>query len=100
MVDRAYKGAFHAFRAELEDLKAGFAAIEPKTDWTRLRIEPLLKHVGSLEGILKSKRFAGEVSRLRRGVSMFRSDLVYLRHNIRELRETLRVAQRAADRNR
>ena len=100
MVDRVYKGAFRWFRAELEDLRDGFARIESKTDWDRLRIEPLMKHVDSLEAIMKSKRFAGEVARLRRGVSMFHSDLVYLRHNIRELRETLRLAQKASARNR
>ncbi len=93
MVDRVYKGAFRSFRAELEDLRDGFLRSGTRTDWNRLRIEPLLRHVGSLETILKSKRFAGEVSRLRRGVSMFHSDLVYLRLNVRELRKILNLAR-------
>lgn len=88
------------FRAELEELSDGFARIEVKTDWTRLRIEPLLNHVDLLETVMRSKRFEGEVSRLRRRVSMFHSDLVYLRDNIRELRKTLRFAQRTCERNR
>ncbi len=98
MVDRVYKGAFRSFRTDLIELRDGFARTDSKTDWNRLRIEPLLKHVDSLEAILKSKRFAGEVSRLRRGVPMFHSDLVYLRLNIRELRKTLDLAQRASAR--
>lgn len=99
-MDRVYKGAFRSFRAELEELRDGFAQIESKSDWNRLRVEPLMKHVDSLEAIMKSKRFSGEVSRLRRGVSMFHSDLVYFRDNIRELRKILRLAQRASERNR
>ncbi len=93
MVDRVYKGAFSSLRAELEGLRDGFLKFETRTDWTRLRIEPLLKHLDSLENILRSKRFAGEVSRLRRGVSMFHSDLVYLRLNVRELRKILNLAR-------
>ncbi len=96
VVDRVYKGAFSSFRAELEDLRAGFVRFGTETDWTHLRIEPLLKHIDSLENILKSKRFAGEVSRLRRGVAMFHSDLVYLRLNVRELRKILALAQESS----
>lgn len=99
-MDRVYKGAFGKFRTELEELRDGFAETRPKTDWNRLRIEPLLKHVDSLEAILKSRRFSVEVSRLTRGVSMFHSDLVYLRHNIQELRKLLRSAQKASKRTR
>lgn len=101
MVDRVYKGAFRAFRADLQELREGFARIKKSgTDWNRLRIEPLVKHVETLEAILRSKRFAGEVSRLKRGVSMFHSDLVYLRHNIRELQKLLDHTQRASERKR
>ena len=100
MVDRVYREAFRGFRVQLTELEDGFARIEASTDWIRLRIEPLLKHVDSLEGIIKSKRFSAEVERLKGGVSMFHSDLVYLRHNIRELEETLRRARRASDTDR
>lgn len=100
MVDRVYKGAFRDFRADLEELREGFARIDSRTDWNGLRIEPLLKHVDSLEAVLRSKQFAREISRLRRGVSMFHSDLVYLRHNVRELRKTLHLAQASSDRSR
>jgi hypothetical protein len=99
MVDRVYKGAFAAFRADLQGLKKGFASLKPKTDWNRLRIEPLLQHVDALEAIVKSKRFESEASRLRRGVSMFHSDLVYLRHNIRELKEALRLERNSSGRS-
>ncbi len=100
MVDRVYKGAFRDFRADLKELREGFVRIDSRTDWNGLRIEPLLKHVDSLESVLRSKPFAREISRLRRGVSMFHSDLVYLRHNVRELRKTLRLAKTSSDRPR
>lgn len=96
MVDRAYKGAIPAFRTALEELEGEFSRIRSETDWNRLRVEPLLHHVESLEAILKSRRFAGETSRLRRGVPMFRSDLVYLRENVNELKKTLRFEKRAS----
>lgn len=96
MVDRVYKGAFSSFRTELEELRAGFVRFETKTDWIRLRIEPLLKHIETLESIVRSKRFSREVSRLTRGVAMFHSDLVYLRLNIRELRKILSLARKSS----
>lgn len=97
-MDRVYKGAFRAFRADLKELSIGFSRIDSTTDWNRLRIAPLSKHVDALEAILRSKRFAHEIMRLKRGVSMFHSDLVYLRLNIRELRKTLELAQRSSPR--
>ena len=100
MVDRVYKESFRGFQADLRELRQGFARLDPKTDWNRLRIGPLLKHVDSLDPIIQSKRFAKELSRLTRGVAMFHSDLVYLRQNIQELRRTLCLAQKASEVNR
>ncbi len=100
MVDRAYKGAIPAFRESLDELEREFGKVESRTDWVRLRIEPLRRHVESLEAILRSRRFSGEIERLRRGVPMFHSDLVYLRENVIELRAALRREQRAALRSR
>lgn len=100
MVDRVYKRALGDFRADLGELREGFRRIESKTDWNGLRVEPLLKHVDSLEAIIKSERFASEVSRLKWGVSMFHADLVYLRHNILELRKTLLLVEKALERDR
>jgi hypothetical protein len=97
MVDRAYKGAIPTFRTTLEELKGEFSNVRSKTDWNRLRVEPLLKHVASLEAILRSKRFAREISRLRRGMPMFHSDLVYLRENVKELQSTLRREKKASE---
>lgn len=100
MVDRVHKGAFSGFRADLEELREDFTRIDSKKDWNRLRVEPLLNHVDSLEALIRSKRFATEVPRLRRGVSMFHSDLIYLRQNILELRRAFRLAQKTYERNR
>jgi hypothetical protein len=88
-MDRVYKTDIPAIRKALIELKAEFAEIESVTDWYHLRIEPLLKHAGSLERLLRSPRFAKEVSRLRRGVVMFHSDLVYFRQNLQSLRMIL-----------
>ncbi len=90
MVDRVYKADLPRLREALEELKSEFSQLGPtRTDWTRLRINPLLNHVGSLEKILESEEFSREASRLRRGVVFFHSDLVYLRQNVKELRALL-----------
>jgi hypothetical protein len=100
MVDRAYKGSIPDFRRTLEKLRKEFSKLPTATDWNRLRIEPLLKHVESLDRVLRSPRHAGEVSRLKRGVSMFHSDLVYLRLNVKALEEILHREKRAVGRHR
>ncbi|HEV8050221.1 MAG TPA: hypothetical protein VGP88_06470 [Thermoplasmata archaeon] len=93
MVDRVYKGSLPGFRAQLEELRAGFAELASPTDWTTLRIEPLLRHVDSLQRLTDSADHAREFSRLTKGVAMFHSDLVYLRLNVQELARTLRAEQ-------
>lgn len=98
MVDRVYKGAIPSFRAALRDLKREFSELRPRTDWNRLRVEPLLKHVESLQAILESPRFSQEVSRLTRGTPMFHSDLAYLRENVKALQDVLRREKAASER--
>lgn len=91
-MDRVYKEDIPASIAALVALRRGFAALKEKTDWTRLRIEPLLRHARALLRVQRSPKFARESSRLRKGVRMFRSDLVYLRENIRALKSILEAA--------
>ena len=86
MVDRAYKNSLPRLRNDLEKLRNDFASLPSlNTNWTKLRIEPLLRHLDSLEQQLQSEEFAGESSRLTKGVEMFHSDLVYLRANVKGL---------------
>jgi hypothetical protein len=94
-VDRVYKEDIPAARGALETLKAEFSDLDSRTDWTKLRIEPLLQHARSLEGLLRSPEFVRETTRLPMGVSMFHSDLVYLRENVRVLRAILRSERRS-----
>jgi len=89
LVDRVYKTDIPRLRKALIRLKEGFSGLDSGTDWTRLRIEPLLKHAEALERLLNQPGFAKEYSRLRRGVVMFHSDLVYLRENVGALKKTL-----------
>ena len=89
MVDRVYKSDLPRMRKALEELREEFSAVNSKTNWTALRIEPLLKHLGSLEQLLKSEEFSQEFSRLRKGMVLFHSDLVYLRKNIEGLEKIL-----------
>jgi len=90
MVDRVYKADLPRLRKALEELKVEFSNLGPsKTNWTRLRIEPLLKHLNSLEHLLHSEEFSREFSRLRKGVVMFHSDLRYLRANVNALQDIL-----------
>ena len=89
MVDKVYKKDLPALRNALEELRESFSNLSSKTDWTRLRIEPLLKHLRSLEELLESEQFSRELSRLTKGVEMFHSDLVYFRTNVRGLEKVL-----------
>ena len=88
-MDRSYKEDIPKAIRVLEVLKRDFSGISSKTDWNKLRIEPLLRHARALERIFLSPKFAHETERLTRGVAMFRADLVYLRENIRSLKGIL-----------
>jgi hypothetical protein len=90
-MDRSYKEDIPRARKALEELKNEFSRVTSTTDWTKLRIEPLLDHVKSLERLLRSRKFARETARLRRGAAMFHSDLIYLRENVKALKEILAV---------
>ena len=92
-MDRVYRADIPALRKALEELKVAYADVESDTDWIALRIDPMLEHARRLETLLRSRRFSGEVSRLRRGVPMFHADLVYLRENVRGLRRILEPAK-------
>ena len=90
MVDRVYKAGLPQLRRSLEEMREEFSKLHSRTNWSQLRIDPLLEHVRTLEGLLGSKKFAGEFSRLRKGVVLFHSDLVYLRTNVIALEKILR----------
>ena len=94
-MDRVYKEDIPAKRKELEKLRQGFSGLPSKTDWNRLRVEPLLAHAKSLERLLQSRRFSRETSRLPRGVVMFHSDLVYLRENVKALKAIFESERKA-----
>jgi len=98
MVDRVYKQDLPALRQALEKLKGDFPKVGSKTNWAKLRIEPLLKHARSLEKLMDSDKFSREFSRLRKGVVQFHSDLVYLRTNVKALEEALRSETEALGR--
>lgn len=93
-MDKSYKEDIPKSRRALEKLKKEFSGVASTTNWTKLRVEPLLDHVKSLERLLRSPKFARETSRLRRGVVMFHSDLVYLRENLKALNKILKIESR------
>lgn len=93
-MDRSYKEDIPKAKRVLQQLKKEFAIADSTTDWAKLRIEPLLDHVKSLERLLRSAKFARETARLKRGVVMFHSDLVYLRENIKALKTVLKAENR------
>ena len=95
-MDRVYKSDIPAIKKTLDELAMEFSGIDFKTDWLRLRIEPLREHVGRLERLLLSPKFARETSRLTRGVSMFHSDLVYFRENLKALKLMLKSGTKPA----
>ena len=95
MVDRVYKEELPRLRSRLEKLKDDFYELgNAGTNWAGLRIEPLLKHLDSLEQLLHSSEFSQEFSRLRKGVEMFHSDLVYLRTNVKGLQGILEAERK------
>jgi hypothetical protein len=62
-MDKSYKDDIPKARRALEELKKEFSEVASTTDWTQLRIEPLLDHVRSLERVLRSPKFARETAR-------------------------------------
>jgi predicted RNase H-like nuclease (RuvC/YqgF family) len=97
MVDKVYKKDLPALRNALEELRESFSNLNSKTDWTKLRIEPLLKHLRSLEQLLESGEFSREFSRLTKGVELFHSDLVYFRTNVRGLEKLLQSEKKVSE---
>ena len=97
-LDRSYKEDIPKAKRALEELKKAFSGVASTTDWTMLRIKPLLDHVKCLERLLRSPKFARETARLRRGVVMFHSDLVYLRENVKALKQILDAERRSHQR--
>ena len=93
-MDKAYKSDIPRHKKTLVALKREFSQVDSATDWVGLRIEPLLEHVTALEGRLRSRKYAREIARLRRGVAMFHADLVYLRANIAALKAILAEEKR------
>jgi hypothetical protein len=63
-MDRSYKEDNPRARRALEELKKEFSGVASTTDWTKLRIEPLLEHVKFLEQLLRSPKFSRETARL------------------------------------
>lgn len=93
-MDRVYKADIPEKRKALEKLRAEFSQLHSQTDWTKLRVEPLLLHVKQLEQRLKSQ----SSTRLSKGVKLFHSDLVYLRANVNGLKEILRSEKESLQR--
>jgi hypothetical protein len=89
LVDRVYKAGIPRLKEALVRLRKDFSGLDSGTDWVKLRIEPLLEHAEALERLLDSPDFSKEYSRLRKGVVMFHSDLVYLRENVNALEKML-----------
>jgi predicted RNase H-like nuclease (RuvC/YqgF family) len=96
MVDKVYKKDLPVLRKTLEELRESFSNLGSRTDWTKLRIEPLLKHLQSLEQLLESGEFSREFSRLTKGVELFHSDLVYFRTNVKGLEKVLQSEKKSS----
>jgi hypothetical protein len=97
MVDRVYKEDLPRLRKTLEELRENFSSLDSsKPNWAKLRIDPLLKHLDSLEQLLHSGEFSKEFSHLREGVPLFHSDLVYLRENIKGLKKLLQSEKKSS----
>jgi len=98
MVDRVYKKQLPEFREALVKLREDFSKLRSKTDWNGLRIEPLLRHLESLEHLLESEEYSQEFSRLTKGVRLFHSDLVYFRTNVKGLKKIVQAEKKSPGR--
>ncbi len=90
-MDKVYKKDIPTYKDALVDLRREFSHLQTSTDWTKLRVEPLLEHVIRLERLLRAPKFSKETARLRNGVAMFHADLVYLRANLKALKEIISI---------
>ena len=96
MVDRVYKKQLPQLRNDLEKLRENFSSLSTsRTNWIKLRIEPLLKHLDSLEQLLDSEEFSRESLHLVKGVRLFHSDLVYFRENVKGLESVLQSEKKS-----
>jgi len=100
LVDRVYKSDLPRLRKEFEQLKEDFSRLHSNTNWIQLRIDPVMKHLESLEQLMNSDQFSDEFSRLRKGVELFHSDLVYFRTNISGLKKILESEKKIVPKNR
>ena len=96
MVDRVYKNDLPRLRGVLLEMKSEFSKIEPSTDWVRLRVDPLLRHLELLERLVPTL----ESSDVRGGVPLLHSDLVYFRTNVDGLRRVLASERKWSQRRR
>lgn len=96
MVDRVYKNDLPRLREDLLEMRSELSKIEPSTDWVRLRIAPLLRHLERLERLVP----AIESSGFRGGVPLLHSDLVYFRTNVDGLRRVLASERKGSQRRR
>ena len=94
MVDKVYKADIPRLKKALIRLKKEFSSLDSGTDWAKLRVEPLLKHAEALDRLMRQPGFSREYSRLRKGVVMFHSDLVYLRKNVKALEKALEAEKK------
>jgi hypothetical protein len=98
LVDRVYKKQLPAQRKALEKMRENFSSLSSKTNWTKLRIDPLIRHLELLEQLLGSREFSREFSRLTKGVEFFRSDLEYFRKNVKGLGKVLQSEKESVGR--
>ena len=94
MVDRVYKGSLPKIKRRLEEMRVEFGRLDTDVDWAKLRVEPMIRHVESLENSLATL----ESKHLTRGVVLLHSDLVYLRTNVRGLEEILQAEEKRVGR--
>ncbi len=96
MVDRVYRTDLPRIRMNLLNMRREFSALDPSTDWVRLRVDPLLAHLDQLRAMIRIWDF----SRHRGSVTLLHADLVYFRNNVRGLQRVLSSERRMSRRKR
>lgn len=83
MSKNEYVFKLEELKSELEKLQDKFTKIEPSTDWNKIRIEPLLRHLDTLKNVIGNNQSAVRDE-------LIKSDLEYFDRNIEGLKTVLR----------
>jgi hypothetical protein len=86
MDTKQYLSKLEDLKKEFEELKDAFSKFNPLTDWNKVRIDPLLRHLGNLMTLIQS--FPNSIKE-----QLVEADVNYFQQNIYGLKSVLKSEQ-------